>query len=261
MEKLELPEKVEAIDFGWISAALVDVMLKHIPDGISEEYRLNYDHNVSEAIAVLPKFQTGVDVNPRFTNIRKFEYTSDMILFDLIGLNVVHGWLIDPIREKEVFQIVQHMTYNQLVEKVIQAQNRRHSSSDEGLTQYQQGMLIENFLSDNASQLTEYGLDELKKGINDGDVCILFRNNHFSTLYRHKDKLYCLVTDQGFRHEAIYWEELVNIEGGGAFCDWRFQVYKPGEVIPFPEIRDLEGDENSFQKLTRHQPQSDLDRE
>ena len=262
-EKLSLPKKVEAIDFDWISAALIDVMLKQLPADANEEYRLNFDHNVSEAIAILPKFQTGIDVNPRLTDIREFEYTSDMILFDLLGLSVVHGWLVDPINEKGIYEVIQQFTYNQLVEKIVQAQLRRQSVSEEGLLQYQQGMLVENFLSENASQLTKYGLEELRRGIKQEELCILFRNNHFSTLHRHEGILYTLVTDQGFRDEAIYWEELVNVEGGGAFCDWQFKIYTPGDVTPFPETTTSQRDTvSSFDpNICFQRSESELDRE
>lgn len=40
---------------------------------VSEEHKLNLQHNLSDAIALLPKLTTGIDVNLRFHDIRGFE--------------------------------------------------------------------------------------------------------------------------------------------------------------------------------------------
>lgn len=37
-----------------------------------------------------------MDVNVRFTDIDKFEFTDEVAIFDLLGIPLVHGWLIDP---------------------------------------------------------------------------------------------------------------------------------------------------------------------
>ena len=42
----------------------------------SEEYRANLQHNLTEALALLPKLTTGIDVNVRFHDIRGFEVRS-----------------------------------------------------------------------------------------------------------------------------------------------------------------------------------------
>ena len=58
-------------------------------------------HNINDAIAVLPKLQTGLDVNVRFTGVMElfvlkeetksfqvadFEYTEDSLIFDLLDI-------------------------------------------------------------------------------------------------------------------------------------------------------------------------------
>ena len=49
-----------------------------------------------------------------------------------------------------------------------------------------EGMIIEEFLTRTASQLTYHGLCELSTTIQEEELCVFFRNNHFSTLYKHK---------------------------------------------------------------------------
>jgi len=45
-------------------------------------------------------------------------------------------------------------------------------------------LLAEQFLENSASQLTYHGLYELSSTMNDGELGVLFRNNHFSTIYK-----------------------------------------------------------------------------
>lgn len=55
-----------------------------------------YPQNVDDAMTVLPKLATGLDVNVRFTGVSDFEYTPECSIFDLLGIPLYHGWLVDP---------------------------------------------------------------------------------------------------------------------------------------------------------------------
>lgn len=55
-----------------------------------------YPQNVDDAMTVLPKLATGLDVNVRFTGVSDFEYTPECSIFDLLGVPLYHGWLVDP---------------------------------------------------------------------------------------------------------------------------------------------------------------------
>ena len=69
---------------------------------------------LEDAIAVLPKLQRGLDLNLRFTAIDAYEYTSEMAVFDLLGIQLVHGWLVDP-QDKGAVEVLgaAGMSYNQ----------------------------------------------------------------------------------------------------------------------------------------------------
>lgn len=56
----------------------------------------------------------------RYHRISDFEYTSECIVFDLLNISLYHGWLVDPA-QAEVFRIVNNLSYNQLVDKIIMA--------------------------------------------------------------------------------------------------------------------------------------------
>eukprot|EP01071_Lankesteria_metandrocarpae_P015528 Lankesteria_metandrocarpae@DN9774_c0_g1_i1.p1 len=59
-----------------------------------------------------------------------------------------------------------------------------------------------------------------------GEICIFFRNSHFSTMYKHSDgHLYNLVTDLGFvQYPHICWERLLTVDGDDQYCDHEFKT-------------------------------------
>ncbi|XP_016877821.1 ubiquitin carboxyl-terminal hydrolase MINDY-2 isoform X7 [Homo sapiens] len=112
--KVKLPPMMEIITAEQLMEYLGDYMLDAKPKEISEIQRLNYEqihhccrfkkssktlkgkNNMSDAMAILHKLQTGLDVNVRFTGVRVFEYTPECIVFDLLDIPLYHGWLVDP---------------------------------------------------------------------------------------------------------------------------------------------------------------------
>ncbi|XP_061462818.1 ubiquitin carboxyl-terminal hydrolase MINDY-1 [Rhineura floridana] len=216
--KVKLPPQKEVITSDELMAHLGDCILSIKPQKQSEVLQLNFQQNVNDAMMVLPKLSTGLDVNVKFTGVSDFEYTPECIVFDLLNMPLYHGWLVDP-QIPEVAQAIGKLSYNQLVEKIITC---KHSSDPNLVTE---GLLAEQFLESTASQLTYHGLCELTSTVKEGELSVFFRNNHFSTMIKHKSHLYLLVTDQGFLHEEqVAWESLHNVDGDSCFCDAEFHL-------------------------------------
>ena len=198
---------------------LADLFLSLSPD--SQNSLPDFQHNMNDAISILPKLQTGLDVNVRFTGVKDFEYTPECIIFDLLNISLFHGWLVDPQLDDTVIA-VNSLSYNQLVESIIT--NR----SAEDSTKVSQSLVAQQFLEESASQLTYHGLCELNTVMKEGQLAVFFRNNHFSTMYKQGAGLYLLVTDQGFLHQLdVVWETLENIEGDTEFVDHQFNQVQP----------------------------------
>ena len=101
------------------------------------------EHHIQEVLTVFPSLQFGMDVNPKFTDgCSGVEYTLELNAFDLLHVELVHGWLIDPTdveydliylssnqnlgeagqaqaKAKARARAPQHQTYNQLINQVI----------------------------------------------------------------------------------------------------------------------------------------------
>eukprot|EP00567_Pseudictyota_dubia_P003539 CAMPEP_0197439334 /NCGR_PEP_ID=MMETSP1175-20131217/6100_1 /TAXON_ID=1003142 /ORGANISM="Triceratium dubium, Strain CCMP147" /LENGTH=595 /DNA_ID=CAMNT_0042969231 /DNA_START=171 /DNA_END=1958 /DNA_ORIENTATION=+ len=79
----------------------------------------SHEHHINELLSLFPNLQYGMDVNPRFTKGPSgVEYTMNITAFDLLGVDLVHGWLLDP-QDSKTFELVGGKSYNELVELVI----------------------------------------------------------------------------------------------------------------------------------------------
>lgn len=113
--------------------------------------------------------------------------------------------------------------------------NERHISDADALSKataiLEDGPVIEEFLNSTASQLTYYGLVKLHEGVRERQLCVFFRNNHFSTLFKYDGALYLLVTDAGYLDEPnVVWERLNDIDGDTEYLDAQFRSLNVSET-------------------------------
>ncbi|KAH7039912.1 uncharacterized protein B0I36DRAFT_309595 [Microdochium trichocladiopsis] len=204
--------------------------------------------DMTELYDFLTGLQTGMNVNPRFlpspeaakqykrTSLSHvhpherdvsipgtFEETKDMTLYATFSIPLLHGWL--PPRDDPVYDAFERQTasYDDVQNLLFREEELEFklSTTAEGLTEpeqqlYQDVLTIKAWLSSTATQLTPWGLDVVTKSIEPGGVAILFRNDHFATLYRHPQtqELLTLVTDAGYhKHDEVIWESLVDVRG------------------------------------------------
>lgn len=184
------------------------------PDNMNSHVESNYNRNLDDVINLLPDLGRGLDVNVKFRHVTDFEFTPALSLFDLLRVNLYHGWIPDP-QFVEIRDAVGDLTYNQLVEHICDETNTNR-------------LLLEEFLMENVTQLTYQGLIGLMEAMKDGELAVLFRNNHFHTILRRKDLLYLLVSDSGYASEpSIVWESFNNVDGSSIFFASDFTVGSP----------------------------------
>ncbi|RLN98542.1 hypothetical protein BBJ28_00023019, partial [Nothophytophthora sp. Chile5] len=116
----------------------------------------------------------------------------------------------------------------------------RHISDADALdtatTLLEEGPVLEEFFDLTASQLTYYGLVKLHEEVRERQLCVFFRNNHFSTLFKVRGRclsccaLYLLVTDAGYLDEpTVVWERLNEIDGDTEYLDAQFRPVTASE--------------------------------
>ncbi|KAK6361736.1 hypothetical protein TWF730_005450 [Orbilia blumenaviensis] len=204
--------------------------------------------DLSELFKFLLGLRTGMNVNPKFVNDQisaddflrsrnvqenrplpqpkpgDFEQTRELVLYSAFKIPLVHGWL--PAPTSPMFPvIVQHARdFEKAQDIIIQQQfilekgSRGETISSEDNEIVAKAHEIQDFLEATGTQMTSYGFNVLQTKLAPGSWSIFFRNDHFSTLYKHQrtGDLYTLVTDSGYAsYEEIVWESLVDASGRG----------------------------------------------
>lgn len=205
--------------------------------------------DVSDLYAFLINLHTGMNVNPRFvepvsaptslldspndevtdgsSDSRKaggFEDTPFMRLYSTFAISLIHGWL--PRKNHPVCAALSHCatTYEDAQSFLFAEEDLESKLQTQGLTFEEQRLLedigsVKHFLNTSPTQLTDYGLDTITEALRPGEIAILFRNDHFSTLYKQprSGRIFTLVTDMGYAgHDEVVWESLVDISGEGS---------------------------------------------
>lgn len=213
--KIEIGRSKKNVSFAHLCTQLATVLLQSESsrEFDNEEEKLNYQANINDAITVLPKLSSGIDVNVQFKTVDSFESTQQIAVFDTLHVPLYHGWLPDP-QDKQTFDEVEGKSYNQILDTIISSKG----SEDSELVE--RGLISEAFLERTRSQLTYYGITRINDTMRHHQLAILFRNNHFLTIYKHQERLFTLVTDHGYLEQKnIVWESLSDVQGESYFCD------------------------------------------
>ncbi|KAK2037293.1 hypothetical protein LZ31DRAFT_180936 [Colletotrichum somersetense] len=225
----------EQISLGYLLDAVVDELMRRTQESLPD---------VSLLYEFLKGLHTGMNVNPRFvptpeivkafkrtslTHLHPterddlipgtFEDTNEMALYSAFAIPLIHGWLPskdDPAyaafeRQAASFEDVQTLLFRD-----EELQERLGTLTEEEEEVYSDIQAIKEFLETSATQLTRSGLDVITRAMKPGSFAILFRNDHFSTLYRHPSthQLLVLVTDAGYAtHDEVVWESLADVNG------------------------------------------------
>ena len=243
----------EQVTLGLLIDAVFDELMSGRRGGAAQELP-----DVGDLYSFLVTLHTGMNVNPHFVALppkapnlidasvlnlpltnneeRKpgdFEETREMRLYSTFNIPLIHGWL--PPRSHPAYQALQRSakTYEDGQNLLFREEELEEKLRREGLRRDEQILLediasIKYFLSSSATQLTEFGLDTMTEAMYPGSIAILFRNDHFSTLYKHpqSNQLLTLVTDMGYAgHEEVVWESLVDISGEG--CEFFAGDFRP----------------------------------
>ena len=240
---LETLERREQVSLGLLLDAVIDELMS----GRRGDAAQNLP-DVSELYAFLVNLHTGMNVNPCFlpkepdamhildtpipdgaaslSDFGKaggFESTREMKLYSTFAVPLIHGWLPSSAHPACAALRRSAKTYEDAQNLMFAEEELENKLSRQGLDQDEQGLLqdiasVKYFLSSSATQLTGFGLNQITESLRPGSIAILFRNDHFSTLYRNprSGQLFTLVTDMGYAgHDEVVWESLVDVSGEG----------------------------------------------
>ncbi|KAJ9537006.1 hypothetical protein OSB04_029739 [Centaurea solstitialis] len=91
-------------------------------------YVENQQQNIADAIDLLPRLATGIDVNIKFTRINDFEFTRECAIFDLLDIPLYHGWIIDP-QDSDTSNAIGSKSYNTLMGELVALETQNMASA------------------------------------------------------------------------------------------------------------------------------------
>jgi len=175
-KKITIHHDLAYMDFSQLIHLVGDYLVNFNPPHPNPEMQANQQQQIADSLAVLPKLGRGLDVNLRFQKVSDFEYTDELSVLDMLGINLVHGWLCDP-QDTRTASVIKDMSYNQLIcmgaaeEDEAQKQAKKEEQAKKGeqakadkAERLRKAMVVEEFLQDTASQLTYFGLEKLHNG-------------------------------------------------------------------------------------------------
>ena len=124
--RLHVPPEVGAVDASWLQERLAVYIgsAAGAPSAAPEEMRSNLQHLVNDVISgVLPSLAKGrgLDVNPFFSGADSFEFTPALSVFDLCGLKLLHGLIVDSDEDAEAAEAAKGLSYDRALDLIVRA--------------------------------------------------------------------------------------------------------------------------------------------
>eukprot|EP00292_Cryptomonas_paramecium_P014914 CAMPEP_0113667958 /NCGR_PEP_ID=MMETSP0038_2-20120614/3732_1 /TAXON_ID=2898 /ORGANISM="Cryptomonas paramecium" /LENGTH=129 /DNA_ID=CAMNT_0000583645 /DNA_START=168 /DNA_END=553 /DNA_ORIENTATION=- /assembly_acc=CAM_ASM_000170 len=108
------------MDFSQLVQLVGSYLVEFNPPHPNPEMQANQQQQIADALSILPKLGRGLDVNVKFQKVTDFEFNQELSVFDMLGTNLVHGWLLDP-QDTETASVVKDLSYNQLITMLVEA--------------------------------------------------------------------------------------------------------------------------------------------
>jgi hypothetical protein len=159
---------------------------------------------------ILRRFYAGLDVSPCFATVDGFDGDDDAMLFALAGVRLFHSWYIAP---DSAYCALREKSYDEL--QILQ-------TIDDGAEGADLRPLGAEFLHAHQNQSSVDGLQMVHQTMQNGEVAVLFLNNHFGTIVKIGDKLLRLASDESFADKPFCVFEVIWDEPGVAtngYCD------------------------------------------
>lgn len=191
------------------------------------QWLIEYASDRGDVAALMPfvhNLTEGLDVNPIFNG--GFVESKELDLFKIFGIRLVHCWVIDELEfygfmdDKDLASGLAHLAQarDMNYDEFCKDQFNPTADNEEALS------MLARFVRTYPTQVTQSGIEHLKKQMDNGEIAVLFRNNHFATLTRQDETLFTLVTDEGYgNHPDIVWETMKTINGQEEFYTGNFR--------------------------------------
>lgn len=185
--------------------------------GVTNSTYQGFPQDKEQIINELREFKRALHTNPQFNGA--FAESLETSVFSTFNVGLVHGWIVDGDKDPLAYQHLSKYSYEAAQRALVQAFeiNKNKQREDVNVSEHQvleDSTYIKSFLARSATQLTEYGLNHLKEILVERSFAVLYRSDHYFTLYKVGGELYTLVTDPQYGNSAnVIWMSLRSVNG------------------------------------------------
>lgn len=195
-----------------------DELLHELADiGVATSRFQGISQDKEQLLSVLREFKRALHINPQFNG--SFAESLETSVFSTFNVGLVHGWIVDGDKDPLAYQHLSKYSYEAAQRALVQSFEINKNKKREEVNVSEQQILedstyIKSFLARSATQLTEYGLNHLKEILVEKSFAVLYRGDHYFTLYKVEGELYTLVTDPQLGSSTdIVWMSLRSVNG------------------------------------------------
>ncbi|OHT01852.1 hypothetical protein TRFO_07430 [Tritrichomonas foetus] len=162
--------------------------------------------NLCPEVPDLSNLINGFDINPLFSHCYKFNDYPNFL--ELLNINMYHALVCDP--QSLIYDDISRYDYDSFEMKLLESSEKENSEEFRILNKWNNIIV---------RQATKYGIEEISRIMNDGEIGIYFRSNHFSVIIKYNSKIFSLITDSSFLNSEAVWESLPDEKGDSSFYD------------------------------------------
>ncbi|KAL3236540.1 Miy3p RNJ42_01634 [Nakaseomyces bracarensis] len=185
--------------------------------GVTNSSYLGAPQDKEQLLNLLRELKHALHTNPQFNGA--FAESLETSVFSTFNVGLVHGWIVDGEKDPLAYQHLSKYSYEAAQMALVQAFeiNKKKKTEDVNVSEHQlleDSTYIKSFLARSATQLTEYGLNHLKEILVEQSFAVLYRSDHYFTLYKVGGELYTLVTDPQYgSSKEVIWMSLRSVNG------------------------------------------------
>lgn len=115
-DQLHLPSGSDTVTQARLLHMAMDLMLERHSRNDEMQQHIN------DALSLQSKLTSGMDVNLRFHSPDAFEYTAEVGFFELFGVKLLHGWVVDQ-QDVVTSRAIGQRSYNEVLDMLVAAVN------------------------------------------------------------------------------------------------------------------------------------------
>lgn len=130
-------------------------------------------------------------LDPVNTTCNNFKLSAEFLLFRMLGVTVLHGWVLDP-DDRNLKSLAGLAYSNMVVLSTLTNQTPSSASVSDVQKVIEEDTPAKIFMNASKHQFTTFGLHLLHDNVEEKELAVLYAKNEYNVLYKHDGDLFTL---------------------------------------------------------------------